>query len=261
MNYKEQLRKLVFYNLVLIMAFSAISCSRSYYPESISLNNYFVDEALTSPVQSVVSMISPYKKNIERDMNRVIGFSSAEMIKDKPESLLTNFLADLLLAEGNKFFWDAGKDFKADVSFFNYGGIRTFLPEGEITVGKIYELMPFENEMVFLKIKGVDMKDFLDKIAESGGGSLGGVKFRIKNGKAENIVVNGQIFDISSEYWLITNDYIAEGGDSMEMLENNLEFISSSKLIRDAIIDYIEGLTERGEEINPELDGRIYYDE
>ena len=56
------------------------------------------------------------------------------MIKDKPESYLTNFLGDLLLIESVKVAQKNGLDIEPAVSFFNYGGIRTYLPEGEITV-------------------------------------------------------------------------------------------------------------------------------
>ncbi|MBN2774875.1 MAG: 5'-nucleotidase C-terminal domain-containing protein [Prolixibacteraceae bacterium] len=253
------MRKLVFYNLLLIIVLATFSCAQNYHITDVTFKNNPVDENLAPNDQDLIQLYEPYKKDLDKDMAKVIGISGELLEKNKPESGLTNFLADLLLEEGNKFL--VGENHKADVSYFNYGGIRTFLPEGEITVRNIYELMPFENEMVFLKLKGSDMKLFLDNIAEGGGDSVGGIRFKIKNGRAENVIIGGTAFNPDSVYWLVTNDYIAGGGDGMEMLKNTVDYVSSGKLIRDVIIEHIEGLFEQGIIISPETDGRISYDE
>ena len=129
-----------------------------------------------------------------------------------------------------------------------------------ITVENIYELMPFENEMVFVKLKGADLKQFLDHLARNGGDSVGGVRFGISDNKAADIRIGGKPFDINSEYWLVTNDYVAGGGDDMSVMKNRVQYISSGVLIRDAIIDYLETMHNRGEVITPKLDGRIYHE-
>jgi 2',3'-cyclic-nucleotide 2'-phosphodiesterase (5'-nucleotidase family) len=251
------MRRLVLYIGLLIWALFLVSCHPAYLVSNTTFTNNRVGKDLVAEDSTIIRLYSPYKTNLEKDMSNVIGFAPENMEKGKPESLLTNFLGDLLLNEGNNYLEKEGKNYKASISYFNYGGIRTYIPQGDITVGRIFELMPFENELVFLKLKGNDLKAFLDNIARRGGDSLGGVRFLIKNGTAEEILVNGQPLDTNSEYWLATNDYIAGGGDDMSMLKNHLELITTGRLIRDIIIGHLEKMKEKRESVSPKLDGRI----
>lgn len=234
------------------------SCSKTFYPVSSTLYNYPVTSGLAADDPRIDSLYFPYKRNLEADMIKVVGITTTAMEKGKPESLLTNFLADLLLSGGNDYLNEKGMGYQAVISYFNYGGIRAPFPKGEITTQKVFELMPFENSMVFLKLKGTDVKAFLDVIAKKGGDSLGGVKFGIKDGAATNILVGGKPIDTETEYWVVTNDYIADGGDDMAMFKNRMQINASGKLIRDVIIKYMQDKHKKGEVISPKLDGRIY---
>jgi 2',3'-cyclic-nucleotide 2'-phosphodiesterase (5'-nucleotidase family) len=205
----------------------------------------------------LVEIYLPYKNIIEKDMNRVISFSEAEMIKNKPESSLTNFLSDLLLDEGQKEAEKKNFQIHPVVSFFNYGGIRTSLPKGEITVGKIFELMPFENEMVYIQLSGDQLQQFCDIVAQKGGDSVGGIRFVISNGKAKNVFVDGEKLESGKKYWLVTNDYSANGGDDLAVFTQRLELIGSGKKIRDVIISNLEERQKRSEVLGAKLDGRI----
>lgn len=193
-------------------------------------------------------------------MNRVISVSEFDMEKGRPESLLTNFLGDLLLNEGKHEARAQGFDFVPSVSYYNYGGIRTPIPKGEITVGKVFELMPFENEMVFLELDGDKMQAFLNYIAAHGGDSVGGVRFVISNDKAIKIKIGGQDFDPQKSYWLVTNDYVAAGGDGLAVLRDRKNFINSDKKIRDVIIANLEEHHKKNEKLTAKLDGRMRYE-
>ncbi|MEN8118646.1 MAG: 5'-nucleotidase, partial [Bacteroidota bacterium] len=182
------------------------------------------------------------------------------MKKNKPESYLTNLLGDLLLAEGERVAAEKGFDLAPSVSFFNYGGIRTFLPKGEITVGKIFELMPFENEMVFLKLTGAQLQEFLDYVAAGRGGSMGGARFTISDRKAINAEIGSVRLNPEENYWLVTNDYVANGGDDLEMLKQCSEFINSGVKIRDVIIAHLKEMNNKNELLTSKLDGRISYE-
>ncbi len=190
-------------------------------------------------------------------MNRVISISETEMIKNKPESGLTNFLSDLLLEEGQKEAEKKDLKIHPVVSFFNYGGIRTSLPKGEITVGKIFELMPFENEMVYIQLTGDQLQQFCDIVAQNGGDGIGGVRFVISNGRAKNVLVIGQKLEPEKKYWLVTNDYSANGGDDLAVFTQRSELMGSGKKIRDVIITNLEERQKRSEVLVSNLDGRI----
>lgn len=224
--------------------------STSLENQSISADNLLIDS-------TIVRYYLPYKKQLDQEMNKVIGFAETDLFKGKPESKLTNFLADLLLEESRSILSKAGRVPAADLAFLNYGGIRTGIPKGDVTVSKIFELMPFENELVVLQLSGADIQLFLDLIASRGGESISGVRFRIRNSKAVDITVDGKPLAHDSTYWLATSDYVADGGDSYGILMNSTDRINTGAKIRDAIIHYFERTYAEGMKINPVTDGRI----
>ncbi len=251
------MHRLVLYSWLLILVFISAGCQQKVITSTLNAQNNYVDSGQAVADSQIVRFYLPYKEMIEAEMNEVIGDSESEMIKDKPESLLTNFLADLLLEEGSMYCKSSNSDFKPQISYFNYGGIRSFLPKGEITVRNVYELMPFENEMVFLNLKGKDVQAFLDIIAAKGGDSVGGARFIISKNKAKDILVEGEKLDVTRDYWLVTNDYIAGGGDNMDVLLNRLKIVNSGEKIRDLIINHLREMSVDGEKISVKTDGRI----
>lgn len=245
------------YTLLITWFLIAVSCKTHFVQESYETQNISVSNEVGGLDTKVVDIYQPYKSILNKDMNRVISVSETELTKGKPESLLTNLLGDLLLVEGGKEAKRQGFDLIPSVSFFNYGGIRTSLPKGEITVGKVFELMPFENEMVFLELNGKQMQEFLNYIARKGGDSLGGVRFVISNDAATDVTVGGKPLKENHSYWLVTNDYVANGGDGLDVLKGSKQFINTGRKIRDAIISNLEEMHKQKQNLNVELDGRI----
>ncbi|MCD6354271.1 MAG: 5'-nucleotidase C-terminal domain-containing protein [Prolixibacteraceae bacterium] len=244
--------------LLLITCFVLInSCKTPYLTADVETQNISVSDSINPLDSAIVRLYLPYKKILEKDMNRVISISEKEMMKGKPESYLTNFLADLLLSEGQKEAKLMVESVKPEISYFNYGGIRSFLPKGDITVGRIFELMPFENEMVFIRLTGKQVSKFLNAVAAKGGDSVGGVRFSIGDKQAKNVFVDGKELDENANYWVVTNDYIAGGGDGLEVFTRRSAFKSSGKKIRDIIISFLEEKQKKGEMITAKLDGRI----
>ena len=245
------------YSLLITWLILLAACNSHPVKSGFETENISVSEDAAAPDSSIIKLYQPYKEILDKDMNRVISVSGFQMEKDKPESLLTNFLADMLLEEATIVAKEKELDIVPDVSYFNYGGIRTSLPKGDITVGKIFELMPFENQLVFVKLSGEKMKAFLDYVADHGGDSVGGARLVISNEKATKITIGGEAFDPSKQYWLVTNDYTAGGGDGLSMLQNSLSYVDSGEKIRDVIIAYMERKQDQGEMITAKLDGRI----
>jgi 2',3'-cyclic-nucleotide 2'-phosphodiesterase (5'-nucleotidase family) len=247
-----------FSNLLLITwVIFTFSCKPNLVLTDIKTRNLAVAQNSAPLDSQIVLQYLPYKNIMDKEMQRVISFSEKEMIKGKPESGLTNLLADLVLDEGQKEAVCMNLQIEPVVSFFNYGGIRTWLPKGDITVGKIFELMPFENEMVFIQLTGEQLQQFYDIVAESGGSSVGGVRFVISNGTAKNIIIGGEKLNPHSKYWMVTNDYSANGGDDLVVFTQRLGFISTGKKIRDIIISNFEERKINGVNLVENLDGRI----
>lgn len=233
------------------------SCKTPGVPSVIKKQNIPILQETTSFDSVIVQLYSPYKKVLEKDMSRVIAYSDAEMTKGKPESALTNFMADLLIKKAIDVATERQLNILPDMSYFNYGGIRSSIPKGEITVSRAYELMPFENHLVFAQLDGEKVKEFLDALAVKGGDSVSGVRFVISGVKATRIEIGGAEFDLTKSYWIATNNYVSEGGDGLAMFRESVQKIETDSLIRDLIIDYFAELQAKGRTINAKEDGRI----
>jgi len=248
------------YILLITWFFLFPNCNPQYVITTTEKKNLTVSELTAQPDSQLIAIYTPYKNLLEKDMNRVIAIAEEEMVKGKPESNLTNFLADLLLEEGKEIAAGLQPNFHPDISFFNYGGIRTFLPEGKITVGKIYELMPFENELVFIQLSGAQVREFFNWVAEKGGDSLGGVRFKIAANKAAEIEIGNLPLNDDADYWLVTNDYIAGGGDGLEIFTRRKNFVAGRVKIRDVIVTHLEKIHQKEQLVSAKTDGRISYE-
>ena len=196
--------------------------------------------------------LQQFKQKIDKEMNVVIGTASENMSAGKPESLLSNFNADVYLHSATEYL-----KYPADIGIVNLGGLRTQISKGDITLRKVFELMPFENELVILWLKGDKLNDLLQGFAAVGGQGVSGLQFEIKNGKAVNITVGGIPIDIKKTYIIATNDYLAGGNDKMPELAQYEKIEYSGIKIRDMLIAYIKAETTKGNVIQPKLDGRI----
>ncbi|OJV40511.1 MAG: hypothetical protein BGO29_10360 [Bacteroidales bacterium 36-12] len=197
--------------------------------------------------------IQPFKEQLEKEMNVVIGYTDKDMKVRAPESLMSNFSADVYLNVAQDKIQE-----HVDFSIVNIKGLRAPIPAGNITVSQIFELMPFENELVLLWIKGEELINLFDFFASIGGEGVAGMKMGIQNGKAVDVLIGGKSLVKDKVYIVATNDYLSEGNDGMIQLKNSIKRLNTGVKVRDMLIDYIQNETKQGKSISSELDGRIY---
>ena len=97
-------------------------------------------------------------------------------------------------------------------------------------------------------------------IAARKGWPVSGITFTIKEKKATDIMVDGKPLNDAIVYTVAISDYIARGGDNMEMLVP-LKKRYTTFFIRDGLIEYITALEKEGKPLHPVLDKRISYAE
>jgi len=219
---------------------------------AVSFKQYKIVSSLPKD-SNYIHWLQPYADSLHKSMNQVIGFSVSTLTNKQPESSLGDFMADCMRAMAEKKFHK-----KIDAAFMNIGGIRSYIPKGDITIGKIYELMPFDNVLVLQIIKGNVLKTFLDKIAAAGGWPLSGITMGIKNNKAINIIINEKPLQENADYIIANTDYIANGGDDCTMLKN-IPKQNIGYLLRDALMEYIIMFTKQSKPIEAVMDNRIVY--
>lgn len=198
------------------------------------------------------AFLNPYKMQIDEKMNEVIGVAAEDMRVHAPESLLSNFCADVYRQVAAGYLGET-----VDVGIVNIKGLRTSIPAGEVKISKIFELMPFENELVLLWMKGSDLSDLLQFFASIGGEGVSGLRMGIKQGAATDMFVADKQLDPMKTYIIATNDYLAEGNDGMTQLTKNIKRVDTGIKIRDMLIRYIREQTANGMNITSQLDGRI----
>lgn len=144
-------------------------------------------------------------------------------------------------------------------NLMNIGGIRTSLPKGNITVGNIFSIFPFENSLSIVTLKGEDVKHLFDIIARRGGeGVSKEVKVRIgKDKKVHELKINGKEVIDSQLYTIATIDYLANGNDELTPLKKSVLRTDLDLRLRDIMLQYIESKTVKGEKLNTSLDNRL----
>jgi len=226
---------------------------RSYEISEISVSRILIDSTHDSaqPTQ-LGALIDSFRREMTALTSVEIGFSTQDLVKGKPQSLLGNFTADAMLEYALEK-WNKG-----DFAITNTGGIRGTLNKGPITVGELYEIYPFENQIVLLGIKGNDVEKLFNALAPKSGEVVSGtVEYVIKDKKTESLKIGGKPVDRNRIYYIVTVDYLAEGNDGMTALTNAESTEESGILIRDLMINHIKKLSAAGKPVESKLDKRI----
>lgn len=174
--------------------------------------------------KQIEDIISPYSLGMAAAMNEVIGYSPSFVEKKKPSSALGNFIADAVMESAIKEYP------LSTICILNYGGIRNTLDSGEITVGDIFQIMPFENEIVILKLNTIYIDSLQNFIRTKGGEPM-----------SDNINSLKKVATRDQDYfYLVTSDYMANGGDNYSFLTRATERVDTGVKIRDAILAYVK---------------------
>ena len=244
------MRKII--NIGLLISFILLTgCKTVQHLATAENTNLRISQSEINADDPLEVMISDYREEVDAEMNEVIGVCASNLVKGKVNSSMGNFVSDLLLSEAIK---QTGLD--VDFAVQNYGGLRiNEVTQGEITKGKIFELMPFDNLLVVVEMSGQDVQNLCNRIADYGGWPISeGVSFKITNGIAEEIKVNGKALDEGRSYYVALPDYVANGGDTCPFMIG-LPQTDTGKYIRYLLISGIEEITAQGKQVkyNPSI--------
>ena len=241
------------YIWLLVCFIAILSCTTHNHLSEISHTDYRFDTDWQGEADAdTEALIQPYRIEMEAEMNSVIGHASEELKKESPESNMGNFTADAILFKTEEV---TGRTI--DLAIQNYGGLRiNSLAAGPVTLGKIYELMPFDNTLVVFEIKGRDLLPLFDHMANRGGWPVSGtVRMTIVEEKAGDIQIKGEPLEPDRIYVLAINSYLANGGDRLDF-SSAIERHDYPDFIRALIISYIMDLSSRNMQIESKIEGR-----
>ena len=239
---------------VLLLTLAALSaCNPGYHLSNRTANRIGVDSMAAPSDSSVANFLQPYRQGVDKTMNEVLTHSTALIEKGQPDGPLNDLLTDALLQQSTQRY---GKPI--DCSHLNFGGIRDNLPKGNITTGSVFGVMPFDNQLVVLTLKGDMLQQLLNHFAKGNKLVVGGIRAKIHDGQVQSIMfANGRTLQPNETYTVAMSDYIADGGDNANFLKDAIRRENINYLIRDALIDYFRQQGKSGQPINPVSDGRI----
>lgn len=115
--------------------------------------------------EDIEKIVAPYRIRLDSIMDEVIGYASHDLTtKGQYESTLGTFVTRLLKEQSASIFQQ-----DVDVAIMNHhGGLRAPINEGVITLGDVFEVMPFENDVVLLEITGDSLLQVIRFIGQSG---------------------------------------------------------------------------------------------
>lgn len=203
-------------------------------------------------------LIRPYRDSLSRSMREVIGRTTVELYTAKPQGPLGNFICDLLMedipAQTEYAFLKKHNCF----SLLNTRGLRASIPAGDITIEKIYSVMPFENEIVLVKMPFSSIERIGAALTAAGAHPLSANTTLVAfSGEYAGLIIEGA--RAQEEVWIITTDYLADGGDGMQFFEEQQSIIRTGIKLRDAIIAHIRKKNQEGKTIQSANDDRILF--
>lgn len=190
------------------------------HPETVKLDDKYASNT------SIDSLINPYRDSLSQEMNEIIAYSECDFSVKRPNSNLGNWVSDAI-------FVNQTKNVRLSIPIFcllNTGGIRSTLNKGDVTVGDMYKLMPFDNEIVWVELPITVIPEIEEYLKKSGGEPISNAL--LMNGK---LLLNGGK-ESPTHFWVITSDYLMNGGDKMTFFTKKTNTNLTGKLMRDVLI-------------------------
>lgn len=246
-----------------LTALLMVSCAPKHYQlAGVERSRIIVDSRYDqNPDQTAAQFLAPYKQVNDSVMGPIVGQVAHNMHAKRPESDLSNLLADILI-------WSA-KDYDEQPVFavYNMGGIRADLTKGVVTYGDVLDVAPFENKICFTTLTGEKLMELFRQIAHRGGeGVSKGVELVIKmdekgeTGELISARLHGQEIDPQAEYRVTTLNYVLEGNDGMTAFLDGTNSIApqeASNNTRFLIMNYFREMMAKGIVVDSKVEGRI----
>jgi 2',3'-cyclic-nucleotide 2'-phosphodiesterase / 3'-nucleotidase / 5'-nucleotidase len=183
----------------------------------------------------VKAIADKYEEEVGPLLSEVLGTTDKELFHDRSvgPSILGEWVCDVMREKAG-----------TQIAVTNGGGLRTSIPAGEITVGNLYEVMPFDNTLVKMELKGSDVKSVIEHGIMNdviGWIQISGVMVKYNNeGKITSIALeDGTPLDMNEYYTVVTNDFQFSGGDGFDFsgAKNDVNMMIP---IRDALVEAVK---------------------
>ena len=230
-------------HLLLVWILALMFSCQSVHISKIEGQRLTIDEALGSD-KTIETFIKPYRDRINKTLDSVISYSPTTYTKNQGElnTGLGNLMADAVYDEANPIFKQrTGKEI--DFVLLNHGGIRSIISKGAITPRTAYALMPFENSVVVVALKGSQINELFLYLSKAKRAHPVSKQLKLTlnpDYKVSSALIHGSMVDENKTYYVATNDYLFNGGDSMIFFQSNVGVEVLNYKVRNVLIDHFK---------------------
>ena len=218
------------------------------------------------PDEATLKRIDELKAPIEALKSKVVGSSEGPIEGDRKvcrvkECSMGNLVADATLARV--------KDQGVTIAFANSGGLRSSIDAGDVSMGEVLTVLPFQNTVATFQLKGEDIRAALENGVsqiDDGAGrfmQVSGLKYSFDRSKpAGGRVVSVEVkegdafvpVDPAKTYIVAANNYVRTGGDGFKVFATKaINAYDFGPNLEEAVAAYITANSP----YKPYTDGRI----
>lgn len=173
------------------------------------------------------------------------------------ECQMGNLVADAMLARV--------KDQGIQVALANGGGLRASIDAGEVTMGEILTVLPFQNTLATFQVTGetllAALENGVSEVGEDPAGrfpQVAGMTYTYDpaaevGARVSDVMIDGAPLDLAAVYGVVSNNYVRTGGDGYDMFVDAMNPYDFGPNLEDVVAEF---MTENGA-YTPYLDGRI----
>jgi len=257
----------IFHYFILSIIVLSSACKPQF--KALDINNFAIDEQISQDTITT-NWLRFYKDSLEKSMGIVIAKTAISLESSRSKGIidpkiqekgnLARICSDYVLQKARN--WSETNEFPMPIfTVLNHNGFRNSISPGNITIGNVFEVMPFDNEIVLIHLSGRTVDSLFQYIASIGGSAVSGLSLTIdvENSQYTNAMVSLNKYNSRQSYWMCTSDFLLEGGDGYTMFANSDRIIKTGILVRDALLEGFESEYLQSQQINPRKQPRIHY--
>ncbi|MBM2574682.1 5'-nucleotidase C-terminal domain-containing protein [Jannaschia sp. Os4] len=219
-------------------------------------------DASVEPDAELAARVAELAAPIQEMQQEVVGQSAGFIEGDRSvcrvmECPMGNLVADAML--------DRVKDQGVTIAIQNGGGLRASIDEGDITMGEIVTVLPFQNTLATFELTGAEVIEALENgvsEVEEGAGrfpQVSGITYKADltaepGSRITSVMIDGAEIDPEATYGVVSNNYMRGGGDGYSVFEGARNAYDYGPGLEQVVIDYIAA---QGGAYAPYTDGRI----
>lgn len=241
--------------VIIITILSFASCKQA--PQALSRiagKQITVKDSIAQD-SAIINYVAPYKARIDQVLDSTLAYAPTYISKTDGtlNTSAGNLMADAVLALADPIF-KARTQKNIDFVLLNHGGIRSPISIGNISARTAYQVMPFENSVVVVGLKGKAVREMITYLLKNKTPHpIAGIQIVLNKDESLNAVnIQGKPFEEDKTYYVATSNYLVNGGDNMNFFKKHSSLTETDYLIRNILIDYFGKM----DTISPKVDDR-----